>query len=223
MEDNKPKKLIRVDMHVHTKYSPDSSNDLDDILSGLNSAKLDKIFITDHNTIKGAIKLSRQFPQKILVGEEVNTDCGEIILYFVKEEVPPGLNLIETIKIARDQNCLISVPHPLDRFRSSAIGLSNLNRILDLIDGVEIFNSRCLWPGDNSRALKIALKNKLLFTAGSDAHVRREIGRAGIICEDFYDAPSLKLSLINARYFGTLSHPAIHLCSTVVKAKKDFT
>ncbi|KQC15198.1 MAG: hypothetical protein APR63_12515 [Desulfuromonas sp. SDB] len=223
MEDNQHKKLIRVDMHVHTKYSRDSSNDLDDILSAVNSGKLDKIFITDHNTIKGAVKLSRQFPQKILVGEEVNTDCGEIILYFVREEIPSGLDLIETIKIAREQNCLISVPHPLDRFRSSAIGPDNLNRILNLIDGIEIFNSRCLWAGDNARALTIAQKNKLLFTAGSDAHVRREIGRAGIICEDFYDTPSLKLSLINASYFGILSHPAIHLYSTVIKAKKDIT
>jgi len=216
------KNLIKIDMHIHTYFSSDGRNTLNDIIDIINKRNIDKIFITDHNTIKGALKFRKYFPDRIFIGEEVKTLSGEVIVYFVKEEIPANLTLTETVNIANEQNCFISVPHPLDRYRNSAVGFNNLERIKDKIDAVEVFNSRCLIDKNNHDAYKYAKDNRLLITAGSDAHVKYEIGLAGLILPDFIDMESFKISVRQAEYFGKLSSPLVHIPSTIEKYRKKF-
>ena len=55
------------------------------------SKGLDRIAVTDHNTINGALKLAEEDPGFIIVGEEITWDSpGEIIGLFMKEAVPEG-------------------------------------------------------------------------------------------------------------------------------------
>ena len=49
---------------------------------------------------------------------------------------------------------------------------------MSLVDAIEVFNSRCAFPGDNARALAFARRHGTLCTVGSDAHYPMEIGRA---------------------------------------------
>jgi len=53
---------------------------------------LNRIAVTDHNTIEGALEAHRLAPDLVLVGEEIVTETGgELIAYFVQEAVPPHL------------------------------------------------------------------------------------------------------------------------------------
>ena len=52
---------------------------------------IDKLAITDHHSIRGALELRAIAPDLVIVGEEVMTTQGELLAYFVEEEVPRGL------------------------------------------------------------------------------------------------------------------------------------
>jgi predicted metal-dependent phosphoesterase TrpH len=73
---------------------------------------------------------------------------------------------------------MISVPHPFDRWRAGAWREADLEAILPLIDAIEVFNARCIFAGDNARALDFARRHNLPTTVGSDAHLVDEIGHA---------------------------------------------
>ncbi|MHA2203583.1 MAG: PHP-associated domain-containing protein, partial [Candidatus Hodarchaeales archaeon] len=51
---------------------------------------------------------------------------------------------------------------------------------LPFIDGIEVFNSRCILPRANRKALRLAENYSFIQTAGSDAHFAPEIGKAWI-------------------------------------------
>ena len=116
----------RADIHVHTKYSgvhrfgimrfPESVSEPRDIFKTAERTGMNVIAITDHNTTAGAMKaleLSKEFPAvDIIVGEEISTLDGEVIGLFLKEEIPAGLSINETIRMIREQGGLTVAPHP---------------------------------------------------------------------------------------------------------------
>jgi len=96
----------KVDFHVHTCYSGDSFTPLEAVIEACRNRGLGKVAITDHNTIAGALALREMAPDLVIVGEEIKTDVGEIIAYFLKEEVPKGLPVQEAIARVREQGGL---------------------------------------------------------------------------------------------------------------------
>jgi predicted metal-dependent phosphoesterase TrpH len=132
---------------------------------------------------------------------------------FVKEHVPAGLSAQKTIEILRSQGAFISVSHPFDSFREGHWELSDLLNIADSIDAIEVFNSRCLLPRDNSRAINFSQQHNLLATVGSDPHSLIEIGTATFTLPDFYDPASLQAALKDAQAHVRLSPPWVHLYS----------
>ncbi len=212
-------KKIRVETHLHTDISKDGKITSADILSALEKGLSDKVFITDHDETENALAMAKDFPGVIYPGEEVYTLSGELILLFVKEKIPGGLDLETTVRLAREQGCFISIPHPFDRFRNSRIK-NDLPLALKLADAVEVFNSRCLLPADNEKARICAENRGLLFTAGSDAHVPAEIGTSGLLMPDFNDARTFRNSLEKAEVFGKLSPFFVHALSSFEKWRK---
>jgi len=178
---------------------------------------LDKVAITDHNTIAGALALREMAPDLVIVGEEIRTKVGEIIAYFLKEEVPKGLPVQEAIARVRQQGGVVGVPHPLDRLRREAMGLTPLLTIIEQVDLLEVFNARTIFPADNRRALELARQHGLLATAGSDAHIPWEIGRACVEMPAFNDKEEFLRSLAQGQIVGRLITPLIHLASTWAK------
>ncbi|TMC03387.1 MAG: PHP domain-containing protein, partial [Chloroflexi bacterium] len=71
--------LIRVDLHLHSRYSPDSATSLEALVARAGELGLGRIALTDHNTAEGALALERLAPDLAIVGEEVKTSEGEII------------------------------------------------------------------------------------------------------------------------------------------------
>jgi len=211
---------MKVDFHVHTCYSGDSFTSLEAVVEACRKRGLGKVAITDHNTIAGALALSEMAPGLVIVGEEIKTDVGEIIAYFVKEEVPKGLPVREAIARVREQGGLVGVPHPLDRLRREAMGLTHLLTIIEQVDMLEAFNARTTFPVDNHRVLDLAREWGLLATAGSDAHVPWEIGHAYVEMPAFEGKDEFLRSLAQGQIVGRLTTPLIHLTSTWAKCIK---
>jgi predicted metal-dependent phosphoesterase TrpH len=159
-------------------------------------------------------------PDLVIVGEEIKTDVGEIIAYFLKEEVPKGLPVQEAIARVREQGGVVSVSHPLDRLRREAMGLTHLLSIIERVDALEAFNARTTFPSDNRRVLDLTLEWGLLATAGSDAHIAWEIGHAYVEMPLFNDKEEFLHSLAQGQIVGRLTTPFIHFASTWAKLIK---
>lgn len=211
---------IKVDLHVHTCYSPDSLTSLEDVVTMSVRRGLGALVITDHNSIEGALTLRGMAPFQIIVGEEIDTSEGEIAGLFLKEYIPRGLTPAETVARIKEQGGLVYVPHPFDLQRRSRLRDSALRSIIDDVDIFEVLNARVLWPAHNARARRFAQTHGLLMGAGSDAHTPLEIGRAYVEMEPFTDPESFLHSLASARVRGALSGPHVHLYSTWAKAVK---
>lgn len=175
-------------MHIHSKYSSDGILDVKEIIKIAIKRGLNGIAITDHNTIKGGMeaKKYKTADLEIIVGSEIMTEEGEVIGLFLTEEITSN-NLKDVIQAIKYQGGIIIIPHPFDEMRHSSFHPEGDEKF---IDGIEAFNSRCIFQKYNGDAIKFAKKHKLSITAGSDAHFLNEIGNAGIITEkdDIRDA-----------------------------------
>jgi predicted metal-dependent phosphoesterase TrpH len=212
--------MIRVELHCHTYHSIDSLMLPGKILATLDRKRIDRVAITDHNTIAGALELYELAPHRIIPGEEVKTTAGELLAYFIREEVPKGLPPLEAIQALRQQGAFISVAHPFDRMRSNQWTLEQLEEIAPLIDAVEVFNSRTHTDEPNREAGMFAAQHQLPGTAGSDAHAYFEIGRTTITCPDFSDADTLRQALAAAEIHPGPSRPWVHLTSQFAMIQK---
>lgn len=191
---------IKVDFHVHSIFSPDSISRLSDLYQKAVELGLGKLVITDHNTIRGAQQLHNIYPDFVIVGEEIKTTSGEILAFFVQEEIPAGLEPAEVFSRLRAQDAVISLSHPyaFDRY-----GWPEEEMIANraFLDAIEFQNARCT-KGMNRSAVEFAAKHNISGTAGSDSHSLVELGRMGLTLPDFQDAKGLREALKNAVPFG---------------------
>lgn len=176
--------LMKFDLHTHSKYSPKCGYMEPKLIVKLARKKgLDGIAVTDHDTIKGALK-TREYADKdlrVIIGSEVMTSRGEIIGLFLSEEIL-STDLIGVIEEIHDQNGVAIVPHPFDTLRRSALWPTEKD--VGYLDGVEGFNARNVYQKSNIDAIEFGKEHKLAITAGSDAHFRNEVGNAGVITDD---------------------------------------
>jgi predicted metal-dependent phosphoesterase TrpH len=204
--------LFKADLHVHTCYSKDSTSSLEDIIKHCLEVGINCLAVTDHDTISGALEMKRTAPFKVIVGEEVLTKGGEIIGFFLKEEIPPRLTPEETVSLIKAQGGLVCIPHPFDRFRPhSRLRRDALEKILPDVDMIEAHNSRTFLQRDSLRALQFARKHGLPFTVGSDAHVVSEIGKSFIEMPEFNDAGQFRLALGRGKIFTGKTSVFVHL------------
>jgi hypothetical protein len=215
--------MWKVDLHAHTIYSKDCLTPVARLIARARQIGLDKIAVTDHDELRGALVAKQMAPDLIIVGEEIKTTHGEIIAYFVKECVPKGLSPQETIRRLREQGAVISVPHPLDTLRRSAMGREHLLEIIDQVDALEVLNARCVRENDNGAAREMAHVHGKLLTAGSDAHTLTEVGRCYLTMPPFDDdAESFRDALEGAQPHGEQSPFWPHLASSYAKWRKRF-
>lgn len=215
--------MWKVDLHTHTIYSKDCLTQTIKLVEQARRVGLQKIAVTEHNRLDGALVAKAMAPDLIIVGEEIKTTHGEIIAYFVKEEVPRGLSPQETIARLREQGAVISIPHPLDSVRSSAMRLANVLTVIDQVDALEVLNARCVLERDNLAAAALAQEHGKLLTAGSDAHTPAELGRCYLEMPPFEDTgASFLAALALAKVGGVISPFWPHFASTYAKWRKRF-
>src|SRR5215212_1160223 len=136
--------MLKVEFHSHTNASKDSLTQPAELIAAARRKGLDRLVITDHNTIVGALAAQKIASELVIVGEEIMTTQGEILAAFITEEIRPGLSPKETIQQLRDQGAFISVSHPFDRIRSGGWRKSDLLEIISFVDAIEVYNSRCM-------------------------------------------------------------------------------
>ena len=188
--------LIEVDLHMHTDHSYDCATPVEVLLASAREQGLGAIAVTDHNEISGALEAYAQAtgsgpnpPVKVIVGEEVKTASeGEVIGLFIKEKIPRGLSLRETIAEIKRQGGVVYVPHPFDRMHSVP-DYEHLLDVLDEVDAIEVFNPRVAISSFNDEAARFAAKYRIPAGAGSDSHVAQGLGSVRIRMRDF-DGPA---------------------------------
>lgn len=214
---------IFVEFHSHTNASKDSLTSPADLIAAARRKGIDRLIITDHNTIAGARAAQALDPELVIVGEEIMTTHGEILAAYVTEEVPPQLSPEETIRRLRDQGAFISVSHPFDKLRSGAWQEADLLEILPFVDAIEVYNSRCMFPGFNRAAKKFAEEHNIPGTVGSDAHAAFEVGRSLLVLEQFESAEQMRSVIRRGIPQVKWSPPWFHLISRYASIRKKRT
>ncbi|MGA8303484.1 MAG: CehA/McbA family metallohydrolase [Thermoplasmata archaeon] len=167
----------RLDLHVHSKYSPDSRLTLDMIVGRLAYAELKGFALTDHNTVRGhatLLKLQRQHPEYLLLpGVEVSTVEGHLLAYGVGEAPPPHRPILETLDWVRAHGGEAVPAHPFRRTH----GVGRAVAQSAPVSAIETRNGHDS-EITNLRAEKLAAHRNLGATGGSDAHATKDLGRA---------------------------------------------
>ena len=205
-------RLLRVDVHNHTHYSPDSILSPRRFVDEAQRRGLDLIAVTDHNTISGALAVREISEKPVIIGEEVKSADGEILGLFLSKEVPKGLPASETVARIKEQGGLVGVPHPFDSLRS-ALNEDVALTLIDQIDFIEALNARMVFSSHNDRARNFAAAHSLPTTAGSDAHSPWEVARCYVEMPPFEGPRDFLAALRHGRLAGSLSTPFVHLIS----------
>lgn len=169
--------MYKLDLHVHcSPSSKDSLLTAEQVCHILKKQILDFIAITDHDNINTALKLQQDLGQKIIIGQEIMTNEGEIIGLYLNKTIPTGLNSFKTIQIIKDQGGIVYIPHPFEHRRRGLSG-TLLNSIKDSVDIIETHNGRAFIENQSQKALLWAKENDCLSGASSDAHGINGLGR----------------------------------------------
>jgi len=212
--------MIKLEFHCHTHASKDSLTLPADLVLTARHKGVDRVVITDHNSIAGAREAQVIDPELIIVGEEIMTTRGEILAAFVQEEIPRDLTPQETIRLLKEQGAFISVSHPFDELRKGGWAENDLLEILPFVDAIEVYNSRCMLPRFNRRAREFAQKHNIAGTVGSDAHAAFEVGRSLLLLDQFEGPEGLREVIRGAKIRVKWSPWWFHLVSRYASENK---
>jgi len=195
--------MLRVDLHLHSHFSHDGKSSLQQLIDRARECRLDRLALTDHNTIEGALSFVRAAPELAIAGEEAKTLEGEVIGLFISSRVPPFLAPEEAMDLIHGMGGLVYLPHPLDRYRAHY----SEHRIAELaprIDIIETYNPWCEADA-NRAAARLADELGKVTATGSDSHSAEELGRSWMEMEDYRDAGDFLDKLRYARHVVTAS------------------
>jgi predicted metal-dependent phosphoesterase TrpH len=168
---------LRLDLHVHSRHSPDSSLSLEVLARRIPYTGLRGFALTDHNSVTGLAELPelrRLHPTYLfLPGVEVSTVEGHLLAYGVSESPPPHRPIAETVEWVRAHGGEPVLAHPY-RLRHG-VGARLAESVA--VTGIEArngHNSEVV----NARAELLAARRGLAATGGSDVHAIGDLGRA---------------------------------------------
>jgi predicted metal-dependent phosphoesterase TrpH len=168
---------IRLDLHVHSRYSVDSRLSFEQILERITYQGLQGFALTDHNTTEGLATLERlrsSYPGFWFIpGVEISTQEGHLLAYGIRESPPADRPLAETIERVSALGGVSVLAHP---FR----WVNGVGRRLAAeapVQGIEGRNGKTSELA-NTRAELLAARRSITSTGGSDAHEPNLVGRA---------------------------------------------
>lgn len=192
--------MLTCDLHVHTSYSKDGESTVEEVLRRAEAVGLDAIAITDHDTIDGAKKaLACKTPVIVIPGLEVTTKQGHLLVLGVTEMIPAGLDVVDTIAIARKLDAVLILPHPFHIWRHGVARKKRGGMLL--VDAIEAFNSRYIVGSANRKAAKIAKRFGKPCVGGSDAHHARFIGYGRTFVDAEPDADAILQAIREGKVF----------------------
>ncbi|MFC1993246.1 PHP-associated domain-containing protein [Chloroflexota bacterium] len=211
--------MLKADLHIHSEYSMDCSTPLEQITSRCLEIGINCVAIADHGTAEGALKMQDIAPFRVIVAEEILTPHGEIMGMFLKETIPSGMSVEQTISRIRAQDGLICIPHPFDTIRPSALSNKIIEEVAEQIDVIEVFNARGIIPWNPNKARIFAEKYGIPQSAGSDAHSVSEIGNAYVEMPEFNGKDDFLVALAKGKISGRRSSLLVHFGSTWARLK----
>ena len=190
--------MWKVDFHMHSRYSHDSSTTLEQLAARAREVGLDRIALTDHNTAEGSLRLAAEEPGLAIPGEEVKTTDGEVIGLFITRTLRAWQKPERLMDEIHEMGGLVYVPHPFDRWRANFAP----HRLVELADRIDIIEGYNQWadPGANAAAEKIAAELGKPIAYGSDAHSPAELGHSWIEVAPFDGPADLLAKLAQARH-----------------------
>ncbi len=173
---------LKLDLHVHTRASPDGVSSLEDVLRAASRRGLNGIAVTDHDhpfPMQLAEKLSRETGLLVIPGVEISTKQGHLLALGLEEHVEPMRDALAVGDLVKSSGGVLVVPHPFDRY-SHGVGGELTARLKP--HAVEIYNAST-WRRYNRRAVEFSKDKGIPGIAGSDAHHWRGVGRAYTVVE----------------------------------------
>ena len=171
------------DLHSHTSYS-DGLRSPEAMVRHAYELGLSGIAVTDHDTTdayeRACAEAAKYDDFLVIPASEVSSGAGHVLAYGVHERIRAGLSLGETCDKIHAQGGVAVAAHPY----STTLGVGDpfdMKNIEDaelaLLDGVEVYNSSVLFPGDaNEQASALAERYGLSRVGGSDAHYAWSLG-----------------------------------------------
>ena len=190
--------MLRVDLHLHSHFSHDGKSSLQQLIDRAKECKLDRIALTDHNTVEGALTFVRIAPDLAIAGEEL-APCRILLA----DDISPFLAPEEAMDLIHGMGGLTYLQHPLDRHRSNF----RPQRVVGLaprIDIIETYNPWCD-PDANQAAARLAEDLGKVAATGSDSHSAEELGRTWMEVEEYSGAQDFLEKLRYARHVVTAS------------------
>ena len=195
--------MLRVDLHLHSHYSHDGRSSLQQLIERARECRLDRLALTDHNTVEGALEFVRIAPELAIAGEEAKTLEGEVIGLFITSRIPPFLTPEEAMDLIHGMGGLTYIPHPLDRHRAH-FRAERMVALAGRIDIIETYNPWCDADA-NQAAARLAEDLATVVSTGSDSHSADELGRSWMEMEEYDGAEDFLEKLRFARHVVTAS------------------
>lgn len=179
---------LKLDLHVHTKLSHDSTITLDEAVREAKAKGLHGLALTEHGKPSNVEGLLRGI--LIIPGLEETTPLGHILILGVNRwRFKPGRKPLATVlEEAKRLGGVTVFAHPFPR----TLADSFISRVRGFgLDAVEVLNSGDLFFPISSRVnISLASRLGIPMTAGSDSHMARTIGYAYTAVE----AESMKIA-----------------------------
>lgn len=192
--------MLKADFHSHTIYSYDCCTTVEQLIRRCQKVGITCLAVTDHNEIDGAFRVRDKAPFKVIVGEEIFSAGGEIIGLFLTRKIQPGLPFRATMEEIKNQGGLVYLPHPVSGIRKSKLSMEDVRTNADLIDIVELHNSRTIVRGEEEMewVRRFIHEKEKVIAAASDAHSIWEFGNVFVEMEDFETKEEFLKSLSKA-------------------------
>jgi len=173
------------DLHIHTVYSRDGTSTVPAVLKHVaDRTDLDVIAITDHDEIRGALlaeQLAPDYGIQVIPGSEISTADGHLLALDIRQRVPAGLSMLETLQRVRDLGGFCIAAHPAAKGARSLRPAVIRRALADpeaaqTLRGIETFNAGLIFQHSNAVAETLAKSAGTACLGNSDAHLLWMIG-----------------------------------------------
>ena len=173
---------LRIDLHLHTTLSQDSTVTLEDAIEGCRRLGLDGFAVTNHDVLtrvpESAIDDSGLI---ILPGVEIKAEGIHIGAFDIRELPEGKLSLGETVDRIHDQGGIAIICHPYSVLGTWLNGKKIEEAGFDLVEVANAYQFPYGIMVELNRNLAKRLNRPQ--TGGSDSHIPQTVGRAYTVLE----------------------------------------
>jgi hypothetical protein len=192
--------MLKMDSHIHSRYSPDSESKIDDIIKKAQRENIDVIAISDHNTVDGTsevLKKTKNTDILAIPSIEISSTQGHILGFGCEENIPRDLSPEETIDKIHDLGGLAIIPHPYCFYRHGLLHKTNYKDLK--IDAIETKNARFIVGYCNRKAKNLSKKENIPSLGASDAHYWKFVGDCYSLVDAEKDMDNILKAIVKNR------------------------